>query len=407
MQPVKAYWQGTVYIRADGSVDPTWAPITSLDNFTYVLTDDIFGSVVIYRDNIVIEGAGHTLLGNETGIDLKNRDFITVKNLIIRGFSVGVSLQDSDSNNITGNTIRDCSCGLDTYGGASDFNIIRSNTLLHNNVGIRVWIGNANNEIYWNTISDNFLGIEYDGSFNKIYGNNIMNNHYGFSLWGSEAYGSGAIYHNNFMHNTVQVEFHGDGYNSIWDDGFPSGGNYWSDYSGPDSHKGRYQNETGSDGVGDTPYSLPHGYQDNFPLASPFYMFYASTSKGVDYYIYVVSNSTVSQFHFNPDSAAIMFNATGEAGATGFCRVTIPKNLLWTEDKWTILVEGENVSYTIVSSETDTYLFLMYSHSTKTITIKGTGVIPEFPSFLVLALLVVVATSFAVVVYRKKRISIK
>jgi nitrous oxidase accessory protein NosD len=39
-----------------------------------------------------------------------------------------------------------------------------------------------------------------------------------------------------------------------WDDGYPFGGNYWSNYTGIDEYSGPSQNETSSDGIGDTPY---------------------------------------------------------------------------------------------------------------------------------------------------------
>jgi hypothetical protein len=56
---------------------------------------------------------------------------------------------------------------------------------------------------------------------------------------------------------------------AIWDNGYRSGGNYWSDYNGTDSYKGQYQNETGSDGIGDTPYVIDANNTDNYPLMFP------------------------------------------------------------------------------------------------------------------------------------------
>jgi hypothetical protein len=60
-------------------------------------------------------------------------------------------------------------------------------------------------------------------------------------------------------------------YNSInvWDDGYPSGGNYWSDYDATDFYSGPYQNETGRDGIGDTAYVIDENNQDNYPLVKP------------------------------------------------------------------------------------------------------------------------------------------
>lgn len=58
VQPVNA-WTGTVYIRGDGSVDPSDAPITTHDNITYILTGNITSDahgIVVWKDNMVFEG---------------------------------------------------------------------------------------------------------------------------------------------------------------------------------------------------------------------------------------------------------------------------------------------------------------------------------------------------------------
>lgn len=43
---------------------------------------------------------------------------------------------------------------------------------------------------------------------------------------------------------------------NVWDNDYPSGGNYWSDYKGFDYFSGPYLNETGSDGIGDMPHVI-------------------------------------------------------------------------------------------------------------------------------------------------------
>jgi parallel beta-helix repeat protein len=72
-----------------------------------------------------------------------------------------------------------------------------------------------------------------------------------------------AMFHNNFVSNTVQVE--GASYNT-WDDGYPSGGNHWSNYSGFDLYNGPSQNLTGSDGIGDSVYAIDADNVDRYPL---------------------------------------------------------------------------------------------------------------------------------------------
>jgi parallel beta-helix repeat protein len=80
-----------------------------------------------------------------------------------------------------------------------------------------------------------------------------------------------SIHHNNIYANGVQ------GWNEefpvAWDDGYPSGGNYWDDYSGSDVFSGPGQDVPGPDGIGDSPYAdiqgWPGGAKDYYPLMVP------------------------------------------------------------------------------------------------------------------------------------------
>jgi len=65
---------------------------------------------------------------------------------------------------------------------------------------------------------------------------------------------------NNFVNNTHQVYIcPGAKWVAEWDR------NYWSDYAGSDLYSGQYQNVTGSDGIGDTPYIIDFYNKDNHP----------------------------------------------------------------------------------------------------------------------------------------------
>jgi hypothetical protein len=75
------------------------------------------------------------------------------------------------------------------------------------------------------------------------------------------------IYHNTFIENAHQA-YDSSG-NNRWNASYPAGGNYWSDYNGTDRYSGPGQNESGSDGMGDTPYTNIEGgsgAQDDYPL---------------------------------------------------------------------------------------------------------------------------------------------
>ncbi|MBS7635414.1 PKD domain-containing protein, partial [Candidatus Bathyarchaeota archaeon] len=54
-----------------------------------------------------------------------------------------------------------------------------------------------------------------------------------------------------------------------WDNGYPSGGNYWSNYVVVDYYSGPYQNETRSDGIGDVSYIIDVNNRDRYPLMKP------------------------------------------------------------------------------------------------------------------------------------------
>jgi len=61
--------------------------------------------------------------------------------------------------------------------------------------------------------------------------------------------------YNNFIDNGGQAEAVSSD-NNKWDIGWPDGGNYWSNHNLKDDYSGQYQNEPGSDGICDTPYTV-------------------------------------------------------------------------------------------------------------------------------------------------------
>jgi len=370
IQGVKA--SGTIYIRSDGSIEPSTAPISTADYVTYTFADNINDSIVVERNNIIIDGDGYTLQGpgviGSRGIDLTGRTNVTVRNTQIKDFDYGIWLQSSFSNSISGNNIT------------------------ANNQGGIILDESSNNILSGNNVTaNNYAGIALEGSSNNniIVKNNIANHRYGICLWGGF---DNIIYHNNFD-NALQVNATGSsGYLDVWDDGYPSGGNYWSDYSGTD---------TNQDGIGNTQYIIDAINVDRYPLMGPFNTFDAGTWNNVIYHVDVVSNSTISAFYFNPEGASLRFNVTGESGTNGFCRVTIPKDLLWVEDGWTVFVDDEPVDYTVIQDENCTYLYFNYSHSTKTVEIEGTYAVPEFSSVTIL-LLFLILTMLATVIVKSR-----
>ncbi len=218
---------GAIYIRADGSIDPPTEAIFTADNATYTFTGDIYDSaIVVLRNNIIIDGDGHTLEGyggvgyaNGLGIYLKQAGGVTIRNLEIRDWHY---------------------CAIRLY--ASFWSVIENNLL-----------------------TGNTRGIDFHGSSNEnmIFENDITNNSY--SIWITLGKDN-VFYHNNIVGGTVLGVSEGN----IWDDGYPSGGNYWSDYNGDDVFEGPNQDQPGSDGIGDTPYVIDEYNRDLYPLMCPY-----------------------------------------------------------------------------------------------------------------------------------------
>jgi len=264
--------------------------------------------------------------------------------------------------------------------------IITGNTLTNNNNGIKFW-GSSSNHIVGNNIRENENGIFFSGaSFLDVFHYPSPNN---------------TIYHNNFIDNGNNV---GDVAGSwwiqgstpavnIWDNG--SEGNYWSNYNGTDND---------GDGIGETPFIIDDKNQDKYPLMAPINIFDAGIWEWVQYNVFVFSNSTASDFSFNPQDALIQFNVMGETGTAGFCNVTIPKGLLRAEGTWTVFVDDNAVFPEVNEDVSNTYVYFTYNHSTKNVEIIGTDAIPEFPSWIILPLFFVAAVF---VIVFKKRLFIK
>jgi parallel beta-helix repeat protein len=270
---------GYIDIRSDGSIYPSTVPISSLDNVTYTLTGNItcdYDGIIVFRDNIVIDGKGYAIHGTgasySTGIYLRWMYNVTIRNVEISMFDYGIMVDDSSAN-IVGNNITNNYAGI-ALSWSSDNNIV-GNNIMKNSVGIEVYSFSSNNKIIGNNImSNNPSGISFSvSSNNTVSGNSIANNYDGIDFSYSS---NNSIFHNNLVNNTYQVlNFPNSQYpKNVWDNGYPSGGNYWSNYNGLDLLSGPYQNLTESDGIGDKPYIVGENNQDHYPLMTPFTLTY-------------------------------------------------------------------------------------------------------------------------------------
>ena len=139
-------------------------------------------------------------------------------------------------------------------------NDISRNTLLNNFWHIEL-CDSDNNTVSFNTMSDGHEGIWLLGSCrNSIFGNTVSNNERGIGLSTMENpphpfTSNNTIFHNTLINNTNQAFLMGIPLSNAWDDGYPSGGNFWSDHVC-----------TGNPSDGSQPYIIDENNIDHYPF---------------------------------------------------------------------------------------------------------------------------------------------
>jgi parallel beta-helix repeat protein len=334
---------------------------------------------LMHQSNIVMspatcpEGVGYLAL-----VNCKN---VTVQGLTLTKNVVGLTLANTTDSKITHNTVT-----------------------ANRGFGIALWYSSDNNTLSGNNVTaSSWYGILLGSSSGNILsGNNIANDGYGtingYGIYLNSASGN-RIFHNDFLNNTQQAYVSNS--TNTWDDGYPSGGNYWGNFNSTDLYNGPYRNITGSDGIGDTPYIINANNTDHYPLMGTFNTYLVPVPLHLPSNVTVISNSTITDFLTpisleNPKVLSISFNVTGKQGSTGFCRVSIPAVLM--NGTYRVLVNGTEIPYTLLpcSNATVKYLYFTYKHSTEQVTI-----LPEFQSLLILPLLMII-TLLGAIAFKKR-----
>jgi hypothetical protein len=234
-----------IEIKVDGSV--TGTDKIQRNDTLYTFTENINGNIVVFRDNIVVDGAGHALQGNgmSVGFFLQGRKNVTVMNVRISNFTYGIGL-------------------VPDYESWPTFNyefVIQGNTIANTTAGIYdLFAGDVT--ISGNILRDNEKGVFcWDTENLLVCGNSILRNSIGIKILDCQ----GSIYQNNFINNTLQINSDGGIYGNdpsaiVWNNDSAKQGNFWSDYNGTDAN---------GDGIGDTPHLFDLNYTDHYPLMTP------------------------------------------------------------------------------------------------------------------------------------------
>lgn len=269
----------------------------SLAHFMHDIDDSntVDGKPVYYwvnrRDSRVPADAGYAAIVNSSNILVENLSLTNNGQGVLLAYSRNCVIENAKfSDNIRG-----------VHMVVSDNNTIAWNTISHNvESGILLICSSYNtvigNKVIGSDLAENELGIYLSFSniltrrsdYNMVNGNDVENNYYGIFLSAAQNNNvshnkifknecgvrvsdssSNLFFHNNIVDNAVPAVISDDLSNNTWDDGYPSGGNNWGDYSGVDVCCGPYQNETGVDWIGDEHYIINEKNVDRYPLIPP------------------------------------------------------------------------------------------------------------------------------------------
>jgi len=268
----------------------------------------------------------------------------------------------------------------------------------NNFCGIEICSSNFTNITHCQ-ISNNIWGVYlHDKSLNNTFtGNTVTNNKIGINL---PDYNSqyNLFYYNNFVNNTNQISTLGG--ENYFDNGYPCGGNYWSDHASvQDLKHGLYQNETGSDGILDERYA---NAPDNYPFAYPL-TFIEISIVGEHFQVVASTNSTLNSYEFSPQTKSLRLSLSGIGGTVGVCRITIPKELLSCDQlsQWNITLSNEKLNCLVIEDAGNTYLYFTYNQFDNIeVEVQGTKAIPELSNVFTLLVLMGL-TTFTIVKFER------
>lgn len=253
-----------------------WYVEDSLVSDCIITSNGINGLFGYYSSHNTIEDCDFSdnclsTIGYRGAIHLRYSSYNTIAGNNITSTDDSAICARSSSNNltITGNNVYSNSGGI--HIGHSSGCLVSGNVVDGNNDGV-ILDGGGGHTVENCAISNNGQGVYvlFGTSNNTFRGCNISFNDIGVAL-GSNSVSNNHFYHNNIVDNDIQVGYTPEYAElQVWDNGYPDGGNYWSDYVGVDEFSGPAQDIPGSDGIGDTPYLVGTNGWDDYPLMTPY-----------------------------------------------------------------------------------------------------------------------------------------
>ena len=257
------YHVGCVNVRVDGAA---YAQVIAV-NCRGVHVGNLSSSWVlvglhsVLSENVTVEGAH--MVGALTGILAEASPNVTVVDSTLTLGAFGIHLLGTRGFSVRNNRIWEYAQGLAIW--SSSDGAATGNTLTNNSAALQLFTSSrvalSENRVAGNRFEGIWLSESEDVVIDR---NEVLGNQYGITLAASSFV---RIRHNDMMGNQVQARVEG-GNENRWDDGYPSGGNYWDDYAGWDDCSGPAQDDCkGPDGLGDVPYVIGGGPAvDRYPL---------------------------------------------------------------------------------------------------------------------------------------------
>lgn len=226
------------------------------------------GVVTVRANNVNIHSL--TMTNGRIGLSIEHSDNCMIAdNVMHHNSNWGIN-----AGSVSGTVFADNEMYSNGHGGiytSSTRNSIISGNSVHDHAGseggIRTSWGSNNVTVERNNVYANEIGINIanDARYGTIKDNLVWGNAIGIRGGRGPSLGY-TIYHNDLVYNDAQAIALNPRH--MWDNGYPSGGNYWSDYLGEDRFNGPAQNLPGSDGIGDVAYTFS-GDADAYPLMQP------------------------------------------------------------------------------------------------------------------------------------------
>lgn len=259
------------------------------------VSNTVNGKPIYYfvnQNNLVISPGSFPEIGY---LGIVNSTNIAVEGVKLKRNFQGALFAYTTNSSIRSSDVSGNSFGINLF---SSSNITVEDNVIEGTHGIQIH-SSSHSTISYNDISAiSGINLEAGSTANTIVGNTLTSEMFG--MYVGEANGN-TLYHNNFINNPWQVY----SYMSMntWDEGYPYGGNYWSDYTDVDLYCGPNQDIAGSDGIWDHPYVINANNMDRYPLVKPFVPGNLTISIYTGKYTYHVGDTMHLELKVtNPDS---------------------------------------------------------------------------------------------------------